>query len=295
MQAKAYRKIELSIFLISMLAALIIFFPKAAFSTNEKGINWEADWQTVLKQAAAGSQPILIDFYTDWCPHCKRLDEATFTDPTLIAYFSKMNYRLLKINPEKDNPAEEYFKVYCYPTLVIYNAKGVEIDRILGFRSPGDLIKILDDLGKGIGTLTDLLHKVTLIEDIPQKIGLMFEIIDKYTARADFKLGLEMADQVMQLDAENQQGKAAEALLRKGYIYYKWKKYDQAADVLLSIHQRFPNSDLGEDAYQAAAYYARKGGDKTRSLAILKDFLKQFPNSPQIERTQKMIQELENQ
>ena len=45
-----------------------------------------------------GEKPVLIDFYTDWCPPCKKLSKVTFKEEKMAAYFHKENYILLKVN-----------------------------------------------------------------------------------------------------------------------------------------------------------------------------------------------------
>lgn len=261
-------------------------------------VEWQTDWQQTLKTAVEKKQPVLIDFYTDWCPHCKRLDELTFSDAKVGEYFSKENYALIKINPEKDTEAENKFKVYSYPTLVIFKADGAELDRMLGFFDPETLIKSLEDLKKGIGTLDDLMGKYKAYPETDksfEKITLMFGILDKYIARADYPQALELIDRIIVLDKDNILKQASAAMYQRGYIYYKWKKYRQAVDALLEISKVYPKSEEAEDGYASAAYYSEKIKDPKLTLEILKGFVKNFPNSKYVERFGKKIAELEKQ
>ncbi|MDQ1352633.1 MAG: thioredoxin 1 [Acidobacteriota bacterium] len=277
--------------ILTILAAYCLLFSAPA-------INWQTDWQQVLKTAVDKKQPVLIDFYTDWCPHCKSLDAITFSDAKVGEYFNKENYALIKINPEKDTEAENKFKVYSYPTLVIFKADGAELDRMLGFIDPETLIKNLEDLKKGIGTLADLLAKYKEYPETDksfEKITLMFGILDKYIARADYPQALELIDRIIEFDKDNVLRQAAKAMYQRGYIYYKWKKYQQAVNALLEISKVYPQSQEAEDGYASAAYYSEKIKDPKLTLEILKGFIKKFPNSKNIERFSKKIAELEKQ
>ncbi|MCP5107327.1 MAG: thioredoxin fold domain-containing protein [bacterium] len=261
-----------------------------------EGIDWKTDWENALKTAAAKKQPVLMDFYTDWCPPCKRLAAETFVDKTMIDYFHKENYVLIKVNPEKDRVAESKFKAYSYPTLIIFKPDGTELDRIIGFRSTKDLIKNLDDLKKGIGTLEDLLGKYKKFKKentSAEKFKLMFGINDKYIAKADYPDALKMIDAVIQLDKNNAQKQAAAAMYQRGYVYYKWKKFKQAAEALTSIHKVFPESEEAQNGFAAAAYYAEKGGETALALKIAKDFLKKYPDSKHAKRMRKKLKKLE--
>ena len=275
-----------AIFMLS--AAQALLFPAAE-------INWQTDWNSALQEAASAKRPVLMDFYTDWCPPCKKLASVTFKDNNMIDYFQKENYLLIKVNPEKDRLAEEKFKVYSYPTLVIFNGKGDEIDRLLGFKTTEQLVKALEDLKKGIGTLEDLLgrYEKNREQKTPEHFDLMFKIMRKYIARADYPEALDFVGRIVALDKDNTQKQASAAIYQKGYIYYKWKKYKEAVETLLSIQQAYPDSEDAEEGFAAAAIYSEKLDDPDRSLQILKDFVKQYPHSKYAAEAQKEIAKLE--
>jgi len=276
---------------------LLLFASQALlFSAGTDGINWQSDWKTALKTAAEKKQPVFMDFYTDWCPHCKRLDADTFVDKKMIDYFKKENFVMLKVNPEIDRAAENTFNVFSYPTLVIFKHDGTEWDRMLGFKSPDDLIAALDNLKKGIGTLDDLLgkyNKLDKADNSDNKFELMFGINDKYMARADYPEALEMIDRIIELDKDNAKKRASAAMHQRGYIYYKWKKFQKAVDALVSIHTVYPGSEEDEGGYGAAVYYSEKLNDPALTLKLLKEFVKKFPNSKYIERFEKKIKKIE--
>ncbi|MCP5049804.1 MAG: thioredoxin fold domain-containing protein [bacterium] len=259
------------------------------------GVTWKTDWQKELKDAAANNRPVLLDFYTDWCPHCKRLDKTTFVDKSVAEFFKKENYVLIKINPEKDRAAEDKFKVYSYPTLVMFNGKGNEIDRILGYRDAKQLVQALSDLKKGIGTLGDLLNRYekTKGQATEKNFKLISEIMSKYTARADYPEALGMADETIRLDQGDKLKKAADALSYKGYIYYKWKKYQKAIDVLLSVHKIYPESEHGPGGFVGAAYYSQKLEDPALTANILKTFLEKYPDHNYAKRAREKLEKIE--
>src|SRR5688500_18181771 len=43
-------------------------------------IAWEPSFEAALDRARITNKPILVNFYTDWCPHCKEMDN-TFAAP----------------------------------------------------------------------------------------------------------------------------------------------------------------------------------------------------------------------
>ncbi|MDY6911750.1 MAG: thioredoxin family protein, partial [Chloroflexota bacterium] len=57
--------------------------PAKTEPTPDEGINWINDWDEALNRAQTENKPMMINFYTDTCPACVKLDNDTFTDEKL--------------------------------------------------------------------------------------------------------------------------------------------------------------------------------------------------------------------
>lgn len=89
-------------------------------------VDW-LDYSEKNYQAALRSkQPILIDFFADWCAACVELDEKTFRDPAFIQATQKMVK--LRFDATQEGPELEQLKkrygIVGLPTLVFYDGKG---------------------------------------------------------------------------------------------------------------------------------------------------------------------------
>jgi thiol:disulfide interchange protein len=47
-------------------------------------IEW-TDWAAGLARARAEGRPVLVTFFTTWCPYCKKMDRETWAAPQVIA------------------------------------------------------------------------------------------------------------------------------------------------------------------------------------------------------------------
>ncbi len=82
------------------------FMPKAGGSASSKeasategAINWMT-WDEAIKANEKAPKKIFIDFYTDWCGWCKKMDKTTFSDPAVADYVNK-NFYAVKFNAEQ--------------------------------------------------------------------------------------------------------------------------------------------------------------------------------------------------
>jgi len=129
-----------SAFITSLLIFLLLGFlylscskSSQTYSTSS-GIEWETDYQTALQKASQSSKPIVLDLYTDWCHWCKRLDEDVWADSDMVAFSEGQVY--LKLDAENSDDGRrlvEKLKVRGYPTVVILNHRGEEINKIVGY------------------------------------------------------------------------------------------------------------------------------------------------------------------
>mgnify|MGYP005842929067 CR=1 FL=1 len=96
-----------------------------------KSIQWLRDWDEALRRAQAQNKPIMVNFYTDVCPYCRKLDQNTFTDASVIALVSE-RFIAVKSNAGKSLLYRDY-NIGPVPTTVFTRPNGEEIGRIIGY------------------------------------------------------------------------------------------------------------------------------------------------------------------
>jgi thiol:disulfide interchange protein DsbD len=87
---------------------------------------------------AASSQPVLLDFYADWCVSCKEMERDTFADARVQRKLA--GWTLLRAdvtaNSDEDKALLARFKLFGPPAIVFFDAQGREADqvRVVGFQ-----------------------------------------------------------------------------------------------------------------------------------------------------------------
>lgn len=89
-----------------------------------------------LASAAAAGQPVLLDFYADWCESCIAMDEKVFKQTDVQMNLKK--YRLLRADLTNNNAADaeilKAYQVIAPPTILFFDPRGQEINsqRVVG-------------------------------------------------------------------------------------------------------------------------------------------------------------------
>jgi thioredoxin-related protein len=128
-------------------------------SETKESPNW-VKYDEGLKLAMKTERPILVDFYTNWCRFCKKMDKETFSD-TMIAEFLNENFVTVKVNAESRNTVKtadgavserqlaRSFGVRGYPTYWFLKPNGEKINYSSGYAPPNKFINILRYIGEG--------------------------------------------------------------------------------------------------------------------------------------------------
>jgi len=73
-----------------------------SFDSTAQQIKW-VSFSEAMELNKTNPKKIFIDFFTDWCGWCKRMDATTFANPMVAAYMNE-HYYAVKFNAEKEGP-----------------------------------------------------------------------------------------------------------------------------------------------------------------------------------------------
>ncbi|MFN7958998.1 MAG: cytochrome c biogenesis protein CcdA [Holophagaceae bacterium] len=112
----------------------------APAAIKEEHAGWmEQDLEGALAKAKAEQKLVLVDIYADWCAQCKELDEKTWPDAGVKQWIAA-NAVAIRIDTDakrKDLAAK--LQIRSYPTVILLDAEGRELRRLLGFEKPATM------------------------------------------------------------------------------------------------------------------------------------------------------------
>jgi thioredoxin-related protein len=101
-------------------------------------IQWRKDYSAARKEAHDRDLPLLLDFGTESCYWCKRLDTTTFRQDAIIGLVNQ-RFIPLKVDAEKQATLAEALHIRSYPTLVLAGSDGKIIGTLEGYLDAGRL------------------------------------------------------------------------------------------------------------------------------------------------------------
>lgn len=132
----------------------------------EKDIKWTTIEKSIAENKAANKNFIIVDLYTEWCGWCKKMDENTFTDQSIVSLMNE-NFTAVKFDAEskasvsfngksfgfvaKGNRGANQLAMDLgtvsgrlgYPTLVVLDASGNKLQSFPGYKDVETMQAIL--------------------------------------------------------------------------------------------------------------------------------------------------------
>ncbi len=211
-------------------------------------------------------------------------------DSSMVEFFST-EMIFAKVHAEKaDSLTAKKYKVSGFPTFVVTDSKGKEIDRIVGYLEAKDFLAKVNDYQNGIGTLDDLLSKAEASKDRT----LYFEIADKYKYRGAPEDAKTWFEKVV-ADGEPTDSLSGEARFSLADMMRRNKEYDASIAAFRTIKSDFKGTHFDETASIYIPYVAMKKGDTANAILEFKNFIKQFPESEDVEYATTKISELKGE
>jgi thiol:disulfide interchange protein DsbD len=91
-------------------------------------VTTRAELENQIHQASLQNQPVILDYYADWCVSCVIMEKTTFKDSNVMNLSAPMRWITVDVtaNNAETRSMQDLFQVYAPPTLVFLDADGRE-------------------------------------------------------------------------------------------------------------------------------------------------------------------------
>lgn len=120
-------------------------------SARAQEVAWRKDYGSALQEALEKKRPLVLDFGSQDCFWCRKLDDNTFRDAAVVAL---MNGRFIpvKIAAEQYQSLVQHLNIQSFPTLVVASPAGKILTTQVGFL---EAARFLDFLQGGLARATE--------------------------------------------------------------------------------------------------------------------------------------------
>ncbi|MCS7198412.1 MAG: thioredoxin [Candidatus Bipolaricaulota bacterium] len=94
---------------------------------------------TFAQEVLQSSQPVLVDFYADWCGPCRAI--APIVEEIAREFNNKL--KVVKLNVDQNPEIAMQYGVQSIPTLLLFK-NGKEVERLIGYMSKSKLLSKLE-------------------------------------------------------------------------------------------------------------------------------------------------------
>jgi len=133
-----------TILFIGVFQAICLILPVLLYA-----LSWSHDLSSAISRAKQDGKPIMVDFYTDRCGWCAKLDNETYAVKNIQNLAVK--FICVKIDGDKRRDLVAKYNVKGYPNIFFLDNNGKVIQKIPGFVTADKLAPIMEGILKRIG------------------------------------------------------------------------------------------------------------------------------------------------
>jgi thiol-disulfide isomerase/thioredoxin len=122
--------------------ALLVAFTFTG-TLRAQAVNWRHDVSAARREAQATGRPLFLDFGTQACMYCQKLDAITFRVPA-VARMLNDYFIPVHIDADRERELTSALGIHAYPTLVLTDSQGKIINKQEGFCEAGAMMAFLE-------------------------------------------------------------------------------------------------------------------------------------------------------
>ena len=199
----------------------------------------------------------------------------------------------MKLNTETEEDGkrlQKEFSILTYPTVLVLDGQGEEVDRIDRFLAAGQFRERARSFVDSPDSIASLRKAV---RERPNSVSAQFALAEKLLNRSNYAKAAVQFQKVMELDPDNHEGKTDLSQYNYALSLASQAKFDDALAQLDLLQKRFPQSGAVADAtvLRGQIYHCCNKLDEAQ--AALQEYVDKYPTQGHIEEVENLLATME--
>lgn len=214
---------------------------------------------------------ILLSFEASWCPWSALMRESLYVNQAVVESLSAV--KCVAVEAPDDTTLRREFGVVVYPTIVLTDAYGGELGRMIGYHSPEEFLGRLDAVRQSKEKLSRTFREEESFSEDPAFLLAFGRLLLEMGMYEGALIRFDRATRVDQ-DAEPEIIEEAEYSLAETYMLSG--KYREAGRRFRILAERFAEGNRSGHARILAGVCYQKADYKKVATGIYEDYLEAF-------------------
>jgi thiol-disulfide isomerase/thioredoxin len=266
---------------------IVLLFGGALSAGAEDGrIQWFQDLRKATEAALKNNQPILIDFWADWCAPCKIMDAEVYSNPAVIAALGQ-KVIAVRLNFDLQQEMVRRYNAEALPYLVFTNSYGTELMHHRGFLEAEDLTAVLRALPADVSELNRLDR---ILNEDKHDFNALLQMGKQLRSAGLYQSSNDYYARALKEDAAKKDARQREfVLLEMGANSLEINDGERAASVFERGLKEFPKSEKKPDFLLGLGRAYAVAGKKDKARKAWNALIREHPQSESSKRAQEYL------
>jgi thioredoxin-like negative regulator of GroEL len=199
---------------------------------------WHGSFEEAAVAAQRANQPMLLDFWAEWCPPCKVMDAEVYSNGDVVQAMKP--FAAVRLDFDKKPALARKYQVENMPTIVITDSYGLELFRYSGVIGAPAFVQLLGSLPHEVSAFNRLNR---LLDRSRNDVPALSEMGAQLRAAGLYRTSNEYFRRALQHGQPKPEGAAREAILTAiGLNYLDVTDGRLAAETFETCLKEFPRS-----------------------------------------------------
>lgn len=204
---------------------LMLLLSGAAQLAQAGGIAWRKSLPEAIREAKQTHKMVMIDFYTEWCGYCKKLDAETYADRQVQQMIAQQVVPV-KLDAEREGrSAAQKFHVSGFPTIAFVNSAGFAENQIGGFLPAPNFTRAMQAILKNHN---DFVQAQSRYQANPNDVASLAQVTMFAAQHEDLPRAQTLLAQLQKADPTNAKGRLSGACNAVGGMLVNSGQTDKA-------------------------------------------------------------------